>query len=118
MVDDRTLYAGRTEKFRILEEAIEYTTTYDEEVGSKFKPQDSTVATPLMSEKKDTKKIAERPKLKHVTCEEQVGPPLSSLRSFELLAILAFEMDVCLGSVQTPGAVSPASCQCLDVVEL
>ena len=34
MVDDQRLYAVGTEKFKILEEAIEYTKKFDEEVGN------------------------------------------------------------------------------------
>ena len=76
MVDDRSLYVVGTERFRILEEAIEYTKTYDEEVGKKFNNKTSTVATSLMSEQKDMK-VVKRQKLKHVTSEEQMGYQLS-----------------------------------------
>ena len=73
MVDERRLHAIGTEKFRILEETIEYTKTYDEEVGNKFNSKKSTVATSLVSEQRDTKKIAQGQKLRHVTSEKQVG---------------------------------------------
>ena len=52
MVDDRRLYAVGTEKFRIIEEAIEYTKN-DEDVGRKFNSKKSIVATSLVSEQKD-----------------------------------------------------------------
>ena len=47
------------EKFRILEEAIEYTNK-DEEVGNKFNSKRSTVATSLLSEQTDMTKVATR----------------------------------------------------------
>ena len=70
MVDDRRLYAVGTEKFKILEEAIEYTKKFDEEVGNKFNTKKSTVATSLMGQQKDIKKVATRQKLKYVTSEK------------------------------------------------
>ena len=77
MVDDRRLHAVGTEKFKVLEEAIEYTKKFDEEVGNKFNSKKSTVATSLMSRQKDIKKVATRQKLKYVTSEKQVGYQLS-----------------------------------------
>ena len=44
MVDNRRLYAVGTENFRTFEEAIEYTTCFDDEVGNKFTSKKSTVA--------------------------------------------------------------------------
>ena len=76
MFDDRRLYVAGTEKFRILEEAIEYTKKI-EDVGNKFNDKKSTVATSLMSEQKNIVKIATRQKLKHVTSDKQVGCQLS-----------------------------------------
>ena len=76
MFDDRRLYVAGTEKFRILEEAIEYTKKI-EDVGNKFNDKKSTVATSLMSEQTDIMKIATRQKLKHVTSDKQVGCQLS-----------------------------------------
>ena len=73
MLDDRRLYAVGS----ILEKAIEYTKTYDDEVGDKFNSKKSTVATLLMTEQKDIKKVAQTQKLKHVTSEEQVRCQLS-----------------------------------------
>ena len=75
MVDDRRLYAVETEKFKILEEAIEYTKKFDEEVGNKFNTKKSTVATSLMGQQKDIKKVATRQKLKYVTSEKTGGIP-------------------------------------------
>ena len=77
MVDDRRLCAVGTEKFKVLEEAIEHTKKFDEEVGNKFNSKKSTVATSLMSQQKDIKKVATRQKLKHVTSENHVGCQLS-----------------------------------------
>ena len=58
MVHDRRLYAVGTEKFRILEGVIEHTKTYDEEVGNQFNSKKSTVATSLIREQQDIKKVA------------------------------------------------------------
>ena len=68
MVDDRRLYAVGTEKYK---------KKFDEEVGNKFNSKKSTVATSLMSQQKDIKKVATRQKLKYVTSENQVGYQLS-----------------------------------------
>ena len=85
MVDDRTLCAVGTEKFRILEEAIECTQKiFDDDVGHKFNNKKSTVATSLMSEPKDVKEIASKQQLKHVTSEKQVGYQLWKQRNREV----------------------------------
>ena len=77
MVDHRRLNAVGAEKFKVLEEAIEYTQKFDEDVGNKFNSKKSTVATSLVSQQKHIKKVATRQKLKYVTSEKQVGYQLS-----------------------------------------
>ena len=76
MFDESKLYAVGTEKFRILEEAIEHTNTYDEEVGKQADSKKS-VSTWLMSEQKEIKRAAKRQKIKQVTSEKQMGYQLS-----------------------------------------
>ena len=59
-------------------------TKNDEEMGNKFNSKKSTVVTAQMSKRKDTKKVAKRPKLKCVTSEKQVGYQLSQRTQMNL----------------------------------
>ena len=75
MVDNRRLYAVGTENFRTFEEAIEYTTCFDEEVDNKFTSKKSTVADDRTARPKQGCK--ERQEFKYVTSEKQVGYQLA-----------------------------------------
>ena len=74
MADDRRwLYAVGTEKIRIREEATKYLTL--EEVGNKFNSKKSTVATSLMTEQKEIKKVAKRQKSSMSQVKKTSGIP-------------------------------------------
>ena len=73
MVDDRRLYAVVTEKFKVLEEAIEYTKKLTK-MSVKVQQQEVDRCN---IQQKDIKKVATRQKLKYVTSEKEVGSQLS-----------------------------------------
>ena len=71
-IDERRSQRTDLEGKKLIDPSI-----FDEGVGNKFNSKKSTVATSLVSEQKDLKKVTRRQKIKHVTSEKQVGYQLS-----------------------------------------